>query len=62
MTALLDRVMAKVDKAPEAAVNAASCWLWTGHRDRDGYGEIQVGDRWCRVHRITYEEIVGPIA
>lgn len=30
------------------------CWLWTGQRDRDGYGVISVRGKKRRAHRIAY--------
>lgn len=33
------------------------CWLWTGSQDGKGYGKTGRG----RIHRIVYEELVGPI-
>lgn len=46
----LERFWPKVDKGE-------SCWSWTGHRNRDGYGTY--GGRLA--HRIAYERSVGPI-
>jgi HNH endonuclease len=40
------------------SVSAESgCWLWTGTKDRDGYGKA----RGKRAHRVLYETVVGPI-
>ena len=39
------------------------CWIWTGSRDKQGYGlfSIEVG-RWSiRAHRYAYEHLIGPI-
>lgn len=30
------------------------CWLWLGTFNK-GYGQIQVGGKFCRAHRIAYE-------
>lgn len=38
-----------------------TCWLWTGHCNRDGYGEFKVGDKGWLAHRYGYEMLVGPI-
>ena len=43
-----------------------SCWLWTGSRTADGYGEISEGGpksgrRRFYVHRLAWEILVGPI-
>lgn len=37
------------------------CWLWTGIRDRQGYGLVGFRNRFTRVHRFAYEQMVGPI-
>jgi hypothetical protein len=44
----------------------AGCWLWTGHRNRDGYGQFKVTDRpgryrTVRAHRWAWEATHGPI-
>lgn len=36
------------------------CWEWQGARQR-GYGRIRSGANVLRVHRVTYEAMVGPI-
>jgi len=38
----------------------SGCWLWTGARNRDGYGQLWLG-RIVYVHRWAYERFVGPI-
>ena len=35
----------------------ATCWLWTGPNNGVGYGKIKDG----YVHRLAYEDLVGPI-
>jgi hypothetical protein len=37
------------------------CWLWTGFKDKDGYGKMRVGKLNVRAHRISYELVNGPI-
>lgn len=37
------------------------CWLWTGHRNKGGYGNIRLADRCLYAHRVSYEYFVGPI-
>lgn len=42
-SALLDRFNAKVDRDGPVFVHCAAlgpCWIWTGARDRNGYGRI----------------------
>lgn len=39
-----------------------ACWLWTGSRDRRGYGAWTRPDKSkARAHRFAYELVVGPI-
>lgn len=40
------RFWAKVDKTSD-------CWLWTGTKDSDGYGQICVNGRTERAHRVS---------
>lgn len=49
------RFMRKVQR------EASGCWVWTGRRQREGYGEVCVNYRSKRAHRISYELFVGPI-
>lgn len=43
----LERFWSKVEKTD-------GCWNWTGKRDREGYGEIHVGRKYVRCHRMSY--------
>ena len=42
----------------------SSCWLWTGHKDPDGYGRIRAGGRGkyrvVLTHRLAYALAHGP--
>lgn len=49
-----ERFWGKVEKTE-------TCWLWTAHIDRPGYGHLQVDGRSVRAHRFAYELLVGPI-
>lgn len=46
---------------------ATGCWRWPGSRTHDGYGTIMTGAkadgdrRMSYIHRVVYEELVGPI-
>jgi hypothetical protein len=44
----------------------ATCWLWCGHLNRDGYGQFKVTDRpghyrTVRAHRWAWEADNGPV-
>lgn len=36
------------------------CWLWTGSAQR-GYGQVHINGKNFRVHRLSYEEFIGPL-
>ena len=42
-------------------IGPSGCWIWQMRIDPRGYGRISVGSRSRRVHRVAYEEFVGPI-
>lgn len=61
---LADRFWRHVEKngpVPVAAPELGSCWLWTASFSRGGYGQIHRSHGTRRVHRISYELLVGPI-
>lgn len=33
----------------------STCWIWTGAKDRDGYGVIADGGKTLGAHRVSYE-------
>lgn len=37
------------------------CYVWTGAKDRDGYGIVKLDGKWERVHRIVWSLANGPI-
>lgn len=41
--------------------NKTGCWLWTGTLSRAGYGCVGFGGKTYQVHRVSYEEFIGPI-
>lgn len=42
-------------------VSDTGCWLWTGAKTSDGYGNFRIGDHWTPAHCFAYKEIIGPI-
>lgn len=50
----IHRFWNKVEKTP-------TCWLWTGYRQRDGYGKLTVAGRSVRAPRYSWEITNGPI-
>lgn len=56
--------MSQADRAAKfwASVDASGdCWLWTGARTLDGYGQASIGGERFMAHRKSYELLVGPI-
>lgn len=50
-----ERFWSKVDKTP-------TCWLWTGARDKSGYGYVGVQPGYFQgAHRVAWALIHGPI-
>lgn len=41
-------------------VHGVGCWLWSGERDRRGYGVFYAPKR-TKAHRYAYEQASGPI-
>ncbi len=37
------------------------CWIWTGSKAGNGYGQIWKDGRLARVNRVSYELYIGPI-
>lgn len=32
-----------------------ACWLWTGNKSHNGYGQIEINGKCCRAHRVSYQ-------
>src|ERR1017187_6494629 len=49
------RFWSKVDKrGPTAAPRLGPCWIWTGGRDRDGYGQTWHNKMSHKAHRVAW--------
>jgi len=43
-------------------VTEGGCWLWTGYRKPDGYGQFRLNRaRSGLAHRVAYEVLLGPV-
>ena len=52
---LTDRFWSRVDKhGPVLSPKLGPCWLWTGAKDQDGYGQIWFENKQCKAHRIAW--------
>jgi hypothetical protein len=51
----------KIQELLEQIDRSGHCHLWTGSRDRDGYGIIHMNGNWKRAHRVVYELAYGPL-
>lgn len=40
---------------------AKGCWVWTGSRNRNGYGQMFFDGRSRLAHRVAYAAYIGPI-
>lgn len=51
---LKDRFLANIDKS-------CDCWLWTGAKNKQGYGHLKIKGKTYRAHRVSYELFNGKI-
>jgi hypothetical protein len=58
-----DSLMNTLQKHSE--INESGCILWTGYKNKTGYGLVNVGkkgrNKWLKAHRIAWELNYGPI-
>lgn len=50
-----------VDRFNEKVQRTDTCWLWLGHIQKNGYGQIHANGGAAWAHRVSYELHVGPI-
>ena len=55
-TAVLSLLGFRRDKFWSLVNKTETCWLWTGHRTRYGYGRFSVRGRMEYVHRLSYTD------
>ena len=48
MKTIEERFWSKVRKGPK-------CWVWTAHKDSNGYGKFYYDREACLAHRVSYE-------
>lgn len=59
---LEERFWQKVRKdGPVHPILGTRCWLWTASNLNGRYGQLKIGDRMIRAHRVSYELHYGPI-
>lgn len=42
-------------------VDDNGCWLWQGRKSPAGYGQVWIDDERYQAHRVTFQDLVGPI-
>jgi len=52
---IMDRFIESIE------VNSNGCWIWTGRRDKDGYGRFSINGHYIFAHRIAWMLASGPI-
>ncbi len=57
MSLLPDRILDKI----VFDTNGTGCWIWSGRRSRNGYGQVDVSREAKYVHRVVYETYEGAI-
>jgi len=55
-----DRALLEERIFPRVIRGPGGCWLWTGGKS-DGYAMARIQGTMYKVHRLIYEELVGPV-
>lgn len=48
-------------KLDRKAKRVNACWIWTGYRNDEGYGEMRMNKKRYKLHRLSYELFNGAI-
>jgi hypothetical protein len=56
LTPMIEKLIAYSIPEPNSG-----CWLWIGHLDRLGYGQVGAGKAKFSTHRASYSTFVGQI-
>lgn len=51
------RFLGKVEVNP-----FSGCWMWTGHKDEEGYGQFSLRGKTYWAHRVSHVIFKGPLA
>ena len=54
---MIERFADKIELGPEID----SCWNWTAHKDKGGYGKFKLNGKTVSSHRLSYELYKGSI-
>lgn len=54
--AIIAAFMDKVEPEPNSG-----CWIWTGSRNKQGYGNFWLNKRCEKAHRVSHRIFIGPI-
>ncbi len=52
-------ILAEAQRRYPIQESETGCWIWTGKRQRDGYGLVMHGHAFLSAHRVVYEDAIG---
>lgn len=50
-----------VTRIANKTLKTTTCWLWTGNKNKDGYGIIQISNKQKRVTRVVFAIVHGQV-
>lgn len=50
-----------IDIMGRLVIQENGCALWPGSKTENGYGQVSFQGRMCRVHRLLYQHLIGPV-